>query len=206
MQEKSARRSNAARSKATRGALIETARRLFVEKGYAETGTPEIVSAAAVTRGALYHHFTDKAALFQAVIENEAAAVAAHIERRTGNPGSVEDAFVSGADAYFTAMAEPGRARLLLIDGPAVLGPAAMAEIDAVTGGRTLRDGLAYAFAGKPPTPVEEATLDALADLLSAAFDRAALSISIGRPPAAYHAAVRHMVSGMIRNGPPASN
>ncbi len=206
MQEKSARRSNAARSKATRGALIETARRLFVEKGYAETGTPEIVSAAAVTRGALYHHFADKAALFRAVIENEAAAVAAHIEKRTDNPGSVEDAFVCGADAYFTAMAKPGRARLLLIEGPAALGPAVMAEIDAVTGGRTLRDGLAYAFAGSAQPPVEEATLDALADLLSAAFDRAALSISMGRPPAAYHTAVRHLVSGMIRTGPPASS
>ena len=68
--------------------MIAAARKLFTEKSYAETATPEIVAAAGVTRGALYHHFEDKQALFRAVVEREAETVAAEIERAP--PGLAE--------------------------------------------------------------------------------------------------------------------
>src|ERR1700736_5772327 len=60
----------------TRQALVDAARRLFTEQGYAATGTEEIVAAARVTRGALYHHFHDKTDLFRAVMEQIAREVA----------------------------------------------------------------------------------------------------------------------------------
>ena len=63
-----AARTNRDRTERTRAALLQAARALFVAKGYADTSTPEIVAAAGITRGALYHHFDDKRALFRAVV------------------------------------------------------------------------------------------------------------------------------------------
>lgn len=176
-QEKSGRRSNRERTETTRAALLDAARKLFVEKSYAETGTPEIVAAAGVTRGALYHHFIDKQALFAAVVEAESRAVAEEIDRATPATLSARDALVIGGEAFLKAMAVPGRTRLLLLDGPAVLGRAAMDGIDARHGARTLKVGLAAAMrAGAIAT----LPLDALTALLAAMYDRAALAIEAG--------------------------
>lgn len=187
------RRSNEARTAATKTALIAAARTLFVENGYGETGTPEIVAAAKVTRGALYHHFADKADLFRAVVAAEAAALAEAIDRGTDAGGSPRRALIEGTGIYFAAMTVPGRARLLLLDGPAILGPQAMAELDREQGGGTLRRGLAAAT-----RRIEPAELDALADCLSAAFDRAALAIAGGADPAPYCAAITRLIDGAI--------
>lgn len=196
MQEKSPRRSNEARTQATRKTLIKAARKLFVEKGYGNTGTPEIVSAARVTRGALYHHFADKADLFRAVIIAEAESVAAHIRQTTTGNSTPLDALMAGAEAYFEAMTVPGRARLLLIDGPSVLSHETMKQIDRQTGAEELRVGLAAAMTDKKTTP---ASLDALADVLSAAFDQAALSIAAGKTATPYKAAVRMLLEGVLK-------
>ena len=72
---------NKIRTERTREKLIETAHGLFVQNGFAATGTPEIVAQAGVTRGALYHHFADKKELLQAVIDRECMAVGAQIEK-----------------------------------------------------------------------------------------------------------------------------
>ena len=195
MQEKAARRTNKERTEATRAALIAVARKLFVKKGYADTGTPEIVAAAEVTRGALYHHFADKADLFRAVVEREARAVAQQIERESADPVSALDALMDGAEAYFEAMAVPGRVRLLLRDGPSVLGHAEMDRIDRETGAEELRQGLAFAMEERALAKVP---LDALTDIVSAAFDRAALAIAEGRPADDYRTAVRLILSSLI--------
>ncbi len=195
MQEESARRTNKQRTEATRKALIKAARKLFVTKGYAETGTPEIVKAAKVTRGALYHHFADKADLFRAVIRQEAEAVSLHISKSADEPKSAMDGLITGANAYFEAMAAPGRVRLLLLDGPAVLGHGEMRRIDQETGGEELRLGLASALAGKR---VSKASLDAMTDLLSAAFDRAALAVADGSPAKEYRAAIRTLLTSVV--------
>ncbi|WP_028796172.1 TetR/AcrR family transcriptional regulator [Thalassobaculum salexigens] len=191
-------RTNEARTAATRAALIGAARTLFVEKGYGETGTPEIVAAANVTRGALYHHFADKADLFRAVVTAEAAALAEAIDRATIPVAAPRKALIEGTGAYFAAMTVPGRARLLLLDGPAVLGPQTMAELDRSQGGATLRQGL-----GEAMRRIDPEELDALADCLSAAFDRAALAIAGGADPAPYCAAITRLIDATIRTGRP---
>ena len=177
MQQTIVRRSNQDRSDATRSQLVAAARALFTEKSYAATGTPEIVSAAGVTRGALYHHFADKQALFAAVVEQEAEAVAEEIERAAPCIGDALDMLLAGARAYLDAMRAPGRTNLLLIDGPSILGREAMDGIDARHGSRTLREGLASAMQAGA---IKKLPLDALTAELGAMFDGAALAIEGG--------------------------
>jgi AcrR family transcriptional regulator len=194
MQEKSTRQTNEARTEATRHALISAGRALFAEKGFAETGTPEIVKAAMVTRGALYHHFRDKADLFAAVVQREAEAVAHEIEAQSVAAATPVEALAAGASAYFDAMAAPGRIRLLLLDGPAVLGHAVIREIDQATGGGELRIGLSAAL----PTAMNGAETTALADMLSAAFDRAVIAADAGADAAAYKRSLHHLINGIV--------
>lgn len=193
------RRSNQDRTLRTRAALIAAARRLFVEKGYAETGTPELVAEAGVTRGALYHHFADKQALFRAVVEAENAALASEIERAApGELGPIE-ALAAGGEAFLAAMSLPGRARLLLIEAPAVLGREVVDAIDADHGGRTLREGLAAAIAADALRVVP---IDAGALLLSAVYERAALSIAAGGLAGEWRLLIRAVLDGLRqRNG-----
>ncbi len=193
MQEKSARRPNAQRSAEMRARLIATARRLFAEKGFAETGTPEIVRAAEVTRGALYHHFDDKTALFRAVAEAEAKALAAEIKASTTDPETPEQAMEEGTRAFFAAMSSPGRARILLVEGPAVLGVAEMDTIDAGGGRATLAEGLRFARPDLDPVAI-----DALAATLSAAYDRAALAVAEGLDAKAYEDAMMLLVANLF--------
>jgi AcrR family transcriptional regulator len=194
MQDAPQRRSNRERTEHTRAALIEAARGLFVEKSYAETGTPEIVARAGVTRGALYHHFADKQELFRAVAETEAAAVASEIERASPTGTKPVEALVAGGAAFVAAMQVPGRTRLLLLDGPAVLGRAGMDAIDARHARRTLRQGLEAAIASGA---IEPLPLDALTLVLSSAFDRAALAVESGEPAKDYEVVLARLVEGL---------
>ena len=197
MQDLPVRRSNRDRSEETREKLIHAARKLFVEHSYAGTGTPEIVSAAGLTRGALYHHFADKQALFRAVVEREAEQVAEEIEAKTGLTLSPLEALIEGGRAFLEAMAVPGRTRLLLLDGPAVLGRAVMDEIDGKHGNRTLEEGLAAAMKARV---IREAPLLPLTALLGAAYDRAALAIADGRDVEAFHATLAVLIQGLARD------
>ncbi len=181
-------------TEATRLALISAARQLFVEKGYADTATPDIVAAAGVTRGALYHHFEDKKALFRAVIERESMAVASDIDRGAASAATPRDALVSGASAYFAAMAVEGRARLMLLEAPAVLGVERTAEIDRDNGEDRLRAGVSD-YLGLAVSADE---VRALSNLLSSAFDRAVLEIERGGDRSLYEAAIERLIDGLI--------
>ncbi|MEQ8445738.1 MAG: TetR/AcrR family transcriptional regulator [Pelagibacterium sp.] len=197
MQYESAKRSNKQRSDATRAALIAAGRALFTERPYGEIGTPEIVGKAGVTRGALYHHFADKQALFAAVVDAEAAAVAFEIEQSSAQGVEPAEALLAGGRAYLDAMAAPGRTRLLLLDAPAVLGHAEAEAIDMCHSARTLQDGLSMAIAAgaMPPLP-----LDPLTQVISSAFDRAALAIEAGGSRDEWENVLEALLAGIARN------
>ena len=186
------RRSNRERTDATRTALLRAARQLFVEQGYAETSTPALCAAAGITRGALYHHFADKRDLFRAVVAHEAQVVRDRIAAAAPDDLGPHEALLAGGDAYLDAMSEQGRTRLLLIDGPAVLGLAEVRDIDEANAAATLVDGLAAAGLAR------HTALAPLASLLSAAFDRAALDMAAGRDAGAVRKAMRWLLQRVI--------
>lgn len=226
MQTEAGRRSNPDRTRATREALLAAARESFVRKGFAATSTPEIVATAGVTRGALYHHFKDKSELFRALLEQESQAVAAEIEAAADRSLSPREALMAGALAYLDAMTVAGRTRLLLIEGPAVLGAAAMRALDEANAERTLVAGLAAAMSGGParkarprgaglrrtglgqaghPAPdgslARDPDVAARAVLLSAAFDRAALAIDQGGDAGRYRSAMLALLDAVMAHG-----
>ena len=201
MQQENKTRTNKSRTEATRSALIGAARALFAEKGYAETSTPEIVKAAGVTRGALYHHFEDKEAVFRAVITEEFVAVADEITASAiAEPGSAIDALQLGSRGYLRAMEDPGRVRILLLDGPAVLGQIEVDKIDRQTSADALRLGLAEAMRAKQ---IKTLPLEALTVQLSALFDRAALAISEGAEPSDHLEVLDSILVTLAQDEPP---
>ncbi|WP_328303066.1 TetR/AcrR family transcriptional regulator [Actinomycetospora sp. NBC_00405] len=125
------RRTQGERSAATREALTTAARRLWGERGFAEVGTPEIAREAGVTRGAMYHQFADKTALFVAVIEDVeqrvmdelAAGVAA------ARPTTPAAALRAALDQWLTICVDPEVRQLVLLDAPSVLGWARFREL-----------------------------------------------------------------------------
>ncbi len=171
MQDK--KQSKAEKHAATRAALLATARRLFAELGYAGAGTEDVVREAQVTRGALYYHFADKRALFEAVVEAEAALVLAAIEAATASAGDPLQALRLGSHAFLDACLSPGTRQIYLLDAPSVLGWARWREIDGRQAMGSLRTGVEAAMAALPPE--RRLPPEALTYLLSGAMNEAAL-------------------------------
>jgi AcrR family transcriptional regulator len=203
----SERRTQSERSHSTRAALVTAARSLFAEHGYGGVGTEEIVRTAGVTRGALYHHFSGKRDLFQAVYEQIETELAERIA--TGAlAASAEDpvaAMRAGAEMFLQACTEPEPQRIALIDGPAVLGWDRMREIAAEHGLGLIEASLqaaidAGAIADQPVRP--------LAHVLLGALDEAALLVARAEDPERMQAEVGRTLDSLIaalaidRSGP----
>jgi AcrR family transcriptional regulator len=166
----------AAQSEATRAALIATARGLFAERGYAAVGTEEIVRAAGVTRGALYHHFAGKRELFQAVYEDVERQLVERIATSAiSSAGDPLQALHAGAQAFLDACEDPAVQRIALVDAPSVLGWEQWREI-----------GLRYGFglvqatvqAAMEAGLIEHQPIEALSHLLLGAIDEGAMLIA----------------------------
>jgi AcrR family transcriptional regulator len=115
---------------ATRTSLTAAARQLFTERGYAATSTTEIVERAGVTRGALYHHFAAKEDLFRAVFEQLEDAVTKHVAQEALTSADPLEQLRRGTRAYLDACIDPAVQRVVLLDGPSVLGWETWQEIE----------------------------------------------------------------------------
>ena len=112
----------AARGRATREQLIEVATRLFAEKGYEDTSIEDVLAAAGVSRGALYHHFAGKDALFEAVVETVENGVMTALATVGADEPDAVDRLKKVALAWIGMAGDPVIQRVILLDGPSVLG------------------------------------------------------------------------------------
>jgi AcrR family transcriptional regulator len=164
----------ASRSATTRAKLIRAARRLFARNGYAAVGTEEIVRRAGVTRGALYHQFADKRDLFLAVYEQVEEELTERVAATLGEVSSPFAALRAGIRVFLDACRTPEVQRIVLTDGPAVLGWEIWREV-------AERNGLglieAVVGAAIDAGEIDELPRSALAHLLMGALDEAALLV-----------------------------
>ena len=199
-----AARRRAVQVEETRGKLIAAARRAFAQKGYSEASMDDLTAAAGLTRGALYHNFGDKKGLLQAVIDQIDGEILEQMRAAGQQYHTRWHAFLAEAITYIEMSLEPEVQRIMLLDGPAVLGdPSRWPNQTACL--RTTAAMLAELIEEGTVKPVDT---EAAAQLVNGAALNAALWIAAAdEPVAALPRAVqafRLLVSGLLVN--PASH
>jgi AcrR family transcriptional regulator len=190
------RRSQEERTRSTRSALTTAARGLFAERGYAAVSTDEIVRAAGVTRGALYHHYADKQALFRDVFEQLEGEITAEIDTVFAAETDHLTAMAAGVDRFLDICQRPEVLRIGLTDAPAVLGWAAWREIEARHGLGIITEMLSAAVAdGLIAAP---ASVPALSQLVLSAVIESALMIANGAERQPIQQALMTLLLGLV--------
>ena len=174
----------AERTEATRGRLVATARRLFAEKGFAATSTEEILGEAAVSRGALYHHFASKTDLFRATFEAVEDDLTAQILAAAAGSGETDPMRILelGFDAFLDQCVNPEVQRIVMLDGPTVLGWDTWHELDERYAFGTIKTVLTVAAqTGR----IDEAAVEPLSHLLLGAIMQAGMVVARAEDPVA---------------------
>lgn len=162
-------RATAADAAATARDVLHQATELFASRGFADVSLDDVAQAATVTRGAVYHHYRNKAGLFRAVAEQLQTEVAAAVVTAAEAAGEDPHAQLrAGSHAFLDAITMGPAARVLLIEAPAVIGWSQWRELDAENSVVHLRQALAE-------VGVEAELLDAMTAQLSGAMNEAAL-------------------------------
>ncbi|OSZ75625.1 TetR/AcrR family transcriptional regulator [Hydrogenophaga sp. IBVHS1] len=191
---------NPERSALTRSRLLGVARTLFAQHGFASTSTEAILAGAGVQRGALYHHFADKSALFEAVCIQLVEEALPCVEVATARARGALDALERGSIAWIEFVTRDDVRRILLVDGPTVLGWQRWHQLDDRLSVNALRAALRDAMASG------EFTFDGDPELLTTMMNGAlnALALQVGNsvraiPARQWHRAVRGFWRSLAR-------
>jgi len=152
--------------------LIQIARAHFTEHGYTNTALESIVQEANITRGAVYHHFRSKKELFRSVLEAVQQEVAERVEHEASFSEDVWQQLYLGCRAFVLAAVEPQNKRIMLIDGPAILGWDVWRAMDANHSMRLLREQLEMM---QNQGNFQDVPLDAMTHFLSGALNETSL-------------------------------
>jgi AcrR family transcriptional regulator len=183
------RRTQAERRASTRAALVAAARELFTERGFAGAGREDIVQRAGVTRGAMYHHFTSKEALFREVYEQIEGELSDQIATAALAAAGPVEALRAGVLAFLDAAVQPDVRRICLLDAPSVLPVELRRELAEKYGLGLVRESLrelmdAGVIAKQPLEPLAHVLLAALheaAVLVADGHDRAEVDTVVDR-------------------------
>lgn len=183
-------RSSREQSAETERRLREVAAELFAEHGFAGVSVEQVADVAGVTRGAVYHHFSGKRGLFEAVLSDAQAMIAAAVAAAA--PVDGWQGIEAGSVAFLRAAILPGVRRIVLVDGPAVVGWETWRRADADNSARLLGEGLAA---------LEDLAVDAGAAgaLLSGAMNEAALWVASGGDIERAEVALLRMIRSLRR-------
>ena len=167
----------AERRAATKDAIVKSARRLFGERGFAVTTIDDIAEGAGVAKGAVYHHFATKEAVFEAVFDQVSHDLVREVDHVARTENDVLTAMVAGTQHYFAACAKGPTGQIILRDGPAVLGWERWREIDAQHFGGKIPRALAAAMdagliARQPVEPLARLLLGAVTEAAVACAGR----------------------------------
>ncbi len=178
----------------TRLALLDAARTLFGERGYAATSLDEVVQAAQVTKGALYHHFGGKQELFGAVYEQVKREVSEHAAAAFLEPDPWKD-LCAGCHAILDAHLDPLVRRILLHDAQAVLDADTLRRIETRYGAVVLRGALRRAIRAGVIQPLP---LKTLALMLTGAFLEGCMAIADADDPVRARADVGNVLTSIL--------
>ena len=183
-------------AEATRRAVLDAAKSLFGRQGYAQTSVDEIADAARVTKGAVYHHFAGKEALFRAVYAEVETDAQARV-LRAGNAGMAPvDQMVAMMNAYLDAALDVEIRRITLVDGPAIVGQEIDDGAEQQPGYTALRAFLAAAIASGQLMDLDPG---ALTGLLGGMAWVAGLLIARAGDPDETRAALGRALGAMLR-------
>jgi AcrR family transcriptional regulator len=167
----------AERREKTTASIVKAARRIFGERGFAAATMDDIATGARVAKGAVYHHFPTKEAVFEAVFEQVSLDLVSDLDRISRAEGDPLAAMAAGTEGYFAACAKGPTGQIILRDGPAVLGWERWREIDAKHFGGKFPRALGAAMeAGL----IARQPIEPLARLLLGAVTEAAVAVSAG--------------------------
>lgn len=165
----------AQQAEATRERILEVAVEAFGQLGYDETSIEEVLRRSGVSRGALYHHFPGKEALFEAVLDRVEADVLRQVASVAASAGDPLSMLRAGVAAWLDVVMDPAVRRISLIDAPTAVGWQKWREIDERYGFGMLKGALqAAADAGM----IRDQPVDMLAHLFLAAMGEAALVVA----------------------------
>lgn len=186
----------------TRAKLVAAGRKAFAEVGYAEASMDHFTSDVGLTRGALYHHFGDKRGLFEAVVTQIDSEMTARLRARAAKAPNAWESFVEEGIGYIEMALEPEIQRIMLRDGPAVLGdPASWPSANGcITAMKQSLEGLLESGV------IADVDCEATARMITGASCYAAQWIANADDPMAISqratAAYRRLVEGLLRNAP----